>query len=188
MIPHRTDILPGVQFDLDQLGAMHPALERVGEVELYRRRGVLALARARHRPGVAARVVNGKKDGLATIRWTAPKHHLPALEVLADNRVTEDGAEAVALAFVHARSEWTVSRRMQRGASADWLLTGPARARLVLALEVSGVAEGDADARLKVKLAQVAGVTEKGCVCAALVVGFEETSILASAVGGKALP
>lgn len=38
------------------------------------------------------------------------------------NRITEDGAEAVALALAHRHRAWRIIRRMQRGGRADWLL------------------------------------------------------------------
>jgi len=60
-----------------------------------------------------------------------------ALTVIDTNRVTEDGAEGVALAFVHAHSGWAVVRRGQRGGFADWILSSTSQQRM-LALEVSG--------------------------------------------------
>jgi hypothetical protein len=62
------------------------------------------------------------------------------------NRVTEDGAEAVALALAHRHLAWRIIRRMQRGGSADWLLED-ARGETV-ALEVSGVDRGSIATRL----------------------------------------
>jgi hypothetical protein len=111
-----------------------------------------------------------------------------ALDLSDDKRVTEDGAEAVALAFVHACSGWTVARRIQQGGSGDWLLTSPSRKKMTLALEVSGTVTDDARRRLTVKLAQVAGVTEKRCVRAAVVVGFVGPEVLAATVEGEAVP
>lgn len=176
-----------VEIDLDGIGAMHPNLQRVGEADVYRRRAAIALHRAQHQPGVGARVVNGSENGQATIRWTRHADGDDALKVLDENRVTEDGAEAIALSFVHVLSRWTVSRRVQREGSADWLLTGPSHHKMALALEVSGVAVGGAEQRLKVKCAQVARVTEP-CVRAAVVVGFEEPCILAATAEGERLP
>jgi hypothetical protein len=69
-------------------------------------------------------------------------------------RITEDAAEAVALAMVHENGGWTVLRRMQRGDFADWLLLD-ADGREV-ALEVSGVDKVDTgQRRLKTKIRQV---------------------------------
>lgn len=50
-----------------------------------------------------------------------------------------------------------VRRRLQRGESADWLLRD-AQARLV-ALEVSGIDEGDDSERLRIKVEQVRRAT-----------------------------
>ena len=46
-----------MELDLDQLGVMHPKLQMSGEVELYRRRGALALARFGGEPGLRAAVI-----------------------------------------------------------------------------------------------------------------------------------
>jgi hypothetical protein len=81
----------------------------------------------------------------------------------------------VALALVHASRSWTVLRRLQREEHADWLLRETTTRRLV-AIEVSGTDEGDGDARLSAKLAQVAQSTaaRKRAAC---VVGFLEPRI-----------
>ena len=173
---------------MEQIGAMHPLLQRVDEAARYGRCGALALARAKHAPGVLARVENAGEVGQAMIRWAPPPDVPLALDLSDGKRVTEDGAEAIALAFVHARSGWTVRRRIQQGGSGDWLLTSPSKTKMALALEVSGTVTDDARGRLTVKLAQVAGVTEKRCVRAAVVVGFQRPEILAATVEGEAVP
>ena len=177
-----------MELDLEQIGAMHPMLQRVEEAAKYRRSGARALSRAKHAPGVLARVENGGEVGQATIRWAPPPDVALALDLSDDKRVTEDGAEAVALAFVHACSGWSVSRRIQQGGSGDWLLTSPCKKKMTLALEVSGTVTDDARRRLTVKLAQVAGVTEKRCVRAAVVVAFVGPEVLAATVEGEAVP
>jgi hypothetical protein len=105
---------------------------------------------------------------VATLVW----EKRPAADALQldYHRVTEDGAEAVALALVHSSRSWVVLRRLQREEHADWLLRETTSRRLV-ALEVSGTDEGDEDARLSAKLAQVAQSTaaRKRAAC---VVGF----------------
>lgn len=184
----RLRMIPGVELDLEQIGVMHPLLQRVGEAAKYQRSGALALSRSSHAPGVLARVENGGDVGQATIQWKAPPDVALALELADEKRVTEDGAEAVALAFVHARSGWTVSRRIQQGGSGDWLLTNPSKRKMTLALEVSGTVADDVRKRLPVKLAQVAKVTEKRCVRAAVVVGFVGPEVLAATVEGEAVP
>jgi len=52
---------------------------------------------------------------------------------------------------------WVVRRRLQRGESADWLLQDP-EAHLI-ALEVSGIGDGEDPDRLRVKLGQVSLAT-----------------------------
>jgi hypothetical protein len=99
---------------------------------------------------------------------------LADLEQHDHNRVTEDGAEAIALAFAHRHRGWRVVRRMQPGEHADWLLEhtgeGP---RQVVALEVSGVDRGKISSRLAEKLSQVAQSFDVDQRWAG-VVGFEE--------------
>jgi hypothetical protein len=68
------------------------------------------------------------------------------------NRITEDGAEAVALAFVNRHRAWRVIRRMQREEHADWLLEDAREGgRQIVALEISGVDRGSIVARLAEK-------------------------------------
>lgn len=100
------------------------------------------------------------------------------------DRVTEDGAEAVALATVHRSRGWRVVRRLQRRHNADWLLeqTGEERS-LRFALEVSGVGRGGIAGRLREKLEQVAkspDVDERW----AGVVGFEQPAVALHSTGG----
>jgi len=93
-----------VELDLEPIGAMHPVLQRVGEAAKYLRSGALAFSRSNHAPGVIARLSNGGEVGQATIRWAPLPDVALALDLTDEKRVTEDGAEAVALAFVHACS------------------------------------------------------------------------------------
>lgn len=79
---------------------------------------------------------------------------MPGASALLDvNRVTEDTAEAIALALVHHARGWVVRRRLQRGDFADWLLMDPAHN--LVALEVSGVSHPDGGARMRTKIIQV---------------------------------
>ena len=73
-------------------------------------------------------------DQEVTLRWEETN---PAADNLDFNRVTEDAAEAIALALVHVVQGWSVRRRAQREEHADWLLSD-ADDRPI-ALEVSGV-------------------------------------------------
>jgi hypothetical protein len=172
-----------VILNLARLGTMHPALRDAKEAEGYQRRAALALEREKHVPNVRARIANGVDVATARLRWK-PLEDAAALKKVVDaNRVTEDGAEGVALAFVHAVGGWTVERRVQRGESADWLLVDSIGGRRML-LEVSGTSTPDVEARLATKLRQVAGVSERGYVLAAIVVGFIEPRVLAATVDG----
>src|SRR5262249_16165631 len=77
------------------------------------------------------------------------------------NRVTEDGAEAIALALAYCDRGWRVVRRLQREEHADWLLEQTsAGTRQLVALEVRGVDRGRMTARLTEKLAQVARTSD----------------------------
>ena len=70
-----------------------------------------------------------------------------------ENRITEDGAEAVMLSLGHSQRAWRVVRRMQRSEYADWLLETTLRGkRKLVALEVSGVDRGSITSRLANKL------------------------------------
>jgi hypothetical protein len=160
-----------MKLDLERLREMHPALPSA-TADAYAHRAALALGR-RHAPGVAALVTIDAESVAATLSWEAR----PAADALQldYHRVTEDGAEAVALALVHASRSWMVLRRLQREEHADWLLRETATRRLV-ALEVSGTDEGDGDVRLSAKLTQVAQSTAARRR-AACVVGFLEPRI-----------
>ena len=90
------------------------------------------------------------------------------------NRITEDGAEAVALALAHRHRAWCVIRRMQREEHADWLLEDTRDGvRQTVALEISGVDRGSILGRISEKLAQVAKSADVDQRLAS-VVGFEE--------------
>jgi len=160
-----------MKLDIEQLHKMHPALPPT-TADSYAHRAALALGR-RHAPGVVAGVLLDAQLLRATLSWK----DRPAADALQldYHRVTEDGAEAVALALVHASRSWVVLRRLQREEHADWLLRETTTRRLV-ALEVSGTDEGDSDARLSVKLAQVAQ-SRVARTRAACVVGFLEPRI-----------
>ncbi|MCC6877378.1 MAG: hypothetical protein IT378_23940 [Sandaracinaceae bacterium] len=79
----------------------------------------------------------------------------PTSTALDFDRVTELGAEAVALALVHETRGWTVARRMQKTEHADWLMSDPATNRKV-AFEISGTATSSLTSRVTEKLRQVA--------------------------------
>jgi len=135
-----------------ELKTMHPLLPAVTAAELAHRAGV-CLERHGHAPGVLLDIRFDRENRDAILRWLSPS---PGdAEQLDRHRITEDAAEAIALALVHGARRWVVRRRLQRGESADWLLHDP-EARLV-ALEVSGVGSGEDPQRLRKKLVQVSG-------------------------------
>lgn len=155
---------------------MHPKL-RGGATDLSRL-GALALQRAGHTPPVGARVVHDGRKLSAEIEWLIDD--LALLKVFDRNRVTEDGAEAVALAYLNCSAGWVIKRRMNRGEGADWLLLNKTGG---LALEVSGTTARNAVSRLREKREQVARCTlpnDYPVSLLAVVVAFREPLILAS--------
>ena len=159
-----------MRLELNELVTMHPKLR--GHPTDLAKFGSLALQRSGHSSPVAAAVDHDGHEMTAEIIWRPQE--LALLNVLDSNRVTEDGAEAVALAYVSCKSSWVVKRRFQRGERADWLLGNDGR---WLALEVSGSAAGDAFARLKEKKGQVAQCTLNTDEHLAVVVVFDRPSI-----------
>lgn len=134
---------------LQDLPAVHPML-RAYPIDLTKFGG-LALERSGHSSPVETKLIHDDVAGSASIEWPIQDEtHLIAVDT---NRVTEEGAEAVALSYVHSHSGHVVSRRLQRGESADWLLHG---ATGWLALEVSGTTSGNAEERLQQKRQQAA--------------------------------
>ncbi|HEY7514038.1 MAG TPA: hypothetical protein VIC87_06150 [Vicinamibacteria bacterium] len=136
------------------LKRMHPLLPATTATEYGHRAGI-GLERHRHAPGVVLSTRFDREKGSAHLHWTSPPPG--GAEQLDRHRITEDAAEAIALALVHGVRGWVVRRRLQRGESADWLLHDP-EARLV-ALEISGVGEEDDSQRLRRKLEQVRTAT-----------------------------
>ncbi len=149
------------------LGNMHPLLPVTTTAE-YTLRAALALERSHHQPMVRLNVSGGgpQADLAAVLDWDCANDRSATIEQLDRHRVTEDGAEAVALALVSVSHGWSIRRRLQRGEAADWLLIDSNAA--LIALEISGI-DGAPDARrLSAKLEQVRnakGVTERfACV------------------------
>ncbi len=160
-----------MDLDLGKLREMHPrlpfdlALAMVG-------RAALALERNAHTPGVRLFLDLERVLSSALLSW--PRAELGRIDQHDHNRITEGGAEAVALALAHRYRSWRVIRRMQREEHADWLLEDIREGvRQVVALEITGVDRGSIATRLSEKLAQVgksADVDQRW----AGVVGFEE--------------
>jgi hypothetical protein len=105
----------------------------------------------------------------ASVSWQA--RPVDAAEMLDRKRVTELGAEAIALVLVHETRGWVVRRRLQEGEFADWLLLDQDGRKV--ALEVSGTDQESAEGRMCEKLLQVANCTA-GETRAACVVRFLE--------------
>jgi hypothetical protein len=160
---------------LHHLCSMHPKL-RTDPADLSRF-GALAMQRAGHKCPARAAVIHDGLETAAAIEWLADDTGI--LGVLDSHRVTEDGAEAVALTYVNASAGWVVERRMLRFESADWLMQSGVGS---MALEVSGTASGDPLARLKEKKEQVARCTLPVDRRLAVVVAFEGPSIFAGSV------
>lgn len=159
---------------LHDLCSIHPAL-RGHPVDLFKY-GALALQRAAHVSPVATEVDHDGLQFAADIEWLS--QGLTMLEVLDSNRVTEDGAEAIALMYANAKAGWVVKRRLQRRESADWLMHNEVG---WLALEVSGTIAGDPVARLREKREQIARCTLVADRLA-IVVAFDRPLIMAGSV------
>lgn len=157
-----------MKLDLERLKEIHPRLPRSTAAE-YAYRAALALQR-RHAPGVELALREVAASACATLHWT--ERASVGVDQLDRHRVTEDAAEAVALVLVHASRGWVVSRRLQRGEHGDWLLHDP-RAGSLVALEVSGTDDGDAETRMTEKMAQVER-SSAAEIRAACVVRFRE--------------
>jgi hypothetical protein len=135
-------------------------------------RAALALERNAHKQGVSLSLDLERALSSVSLLW--PAADLSHIDQHDHNRITEDGAEAVALALAHRYRSWRVIRRIQRGEHADWLLTDLREAaELEIALEISGVDRGSIKARLSEKLSQVSKNTDVDQRWAC-VVGFEQ--------------
>jgi hypothetical protein len=142
-----------VEINLAELHVMHPRLP-ADLVQLMVERAALALERNDHAPGVSASWDWNKVVANGRLVWPEPDSS--AIGQHDHNRITEDGAEAVALALVHHYRAWRIVRRLQREEHADWLLEDCANGqRELIALEVSGVDRGTIVNRVTAKLAQV---------------------------------
>jgi hypothetical protein len=143
-----------MDIDLALLREMHARLP-VDLALVMVGRAALALERNDHASGVRFSLNLNRVVSNCLLSW--PAADLGKIDQHDHHRITEDGAEAVALALAHRQQAWRVIRRMQREEHADWLLEDTAGGRRqVVALEVSGVDRGSIVARLATKLAQVA--------------------------------
>lgn len=152
----------------------HPVLR--GHPIDYPLSGGLALSRAGHSSPARAETEHDGVADSASLEWHIDD--ATSLEAMDAHRLTEDGAEAVALAYVHQVGRWQIKRRLRRGERADWLLQSEAR---WLALEISGTVQEDARHRLKEKNDQVSRCTLPAARMA-VVVAFRRPTILAESV------
>jgi hypothetical protein len=138
--------------DLESIGALHPKLAQISPTRVAElaENGALALERAEHEPGAVCQLDLAGEPSTARVQWK--RRGLDALEVRENKRVTEDGADAVALATLGACG-WTVQRKLQPGSFADWIVVDEQGAER--ALEVSGTAEGDLASALRRERKQI---------------------------------
>lgn len=159
-----------VELDLRLLKHMHPRLPKV-VVDAFAHSAAIALAKYHAPPTTQLMASIDGMDTAARMTWVdaAPDD----AEQLDRIRVTEGGAEAVALALVSVSRGWACARRLQRGESADWLLKD--RDSQLIALEVSGIDGMPQAWRLAEKLRQAgrATITPLNSAC---VVAFEPPS------------
>ena len=136
--------------DLDALaGALGLPEETVAPLV---HRAAVALER-RHPPGVH---LVGSVQGAPIdeeIRWRPRQPNAAAYQDL--NRVTEEGAEAIALSLACTHRGWRVQRRLQArlAEGADWLMVDPST-RVEVVLEVGGTDEQDLETLFDRKIAQ----------------------------------
>lgn len=160
-----------MEINLTKLREMHPRLPEDLAL-LITVRAALGLQRNGHESPVEIGLDLERVASQGSLAWLGSD--LAELGQHDHNRVTEDGAEAVALVLAHQHRGWRVVRRLQREEHADWLLeqSGEGTSQMV-ALEVSGVDRGSIAARLTEKLSQVARSADVDQRWAG-VVGFEK--------------
>lgn len=168
--------------DLAQLRDMHPRLPSDLAL-LIMTRAALGLQRNGHTPGIEISLEIERLSTRGLLAW--PVADLDKLDQHDQRRITEDGAEAIALALVHQNRGWRVVRRMQQEEHGDWLLEQLAEnQRQVVALEVSGIDRGSIGQRLNEKLRQVSQSTDVDQQWAG-VVGFEEPAMALGSTRGE---
>ena len=160
----------GASIDLSSLCKMHPRLPRDMAAVMVLR-AALGLQRNEHASGVGFQMDIESAVSRCALLW--PAADLARAEQHDSKRITEDGAEAIALAVAHKTRAWGVVRRMQQGKHADWLLEHKDNGmRTLVAFEVSGTDEQSIAAPMRKKLIQVAKATDVDQRCAGIV-GFK---------------
>lgn len=171
---------PGI--DLADLCDMHPRLPVDMAVVLVLR-AALGLQRNNHSLGAKLQVAIESVGLCYVLTW--PPADLGTAEQHDFRRITEDGAEAVALAVAQKTRAWRVVRRMQREEYADWLLEYQDKgARKLVAFEVGGTDHGSIANCLREELAQVAKSTDVDQRWAG-VVGFKQPQAALQSVKGR---
>jgi hypothetical protein len=163
-----------MEIDLADLRELHPRLpEDLALVMIGR--AALSLQKNGHGSPAKIRLDVDRAVTHGELAW--PGSDPDFLDQHDTRRLTEDGAEAIALVLGHRARGWRVVRRMQQGENADWLLEGSEESsegtRQRIALEVSGVARGSITSRLAEKLNQVSQSEDVDQQWAGIV-GFEE--------------
>ena len=160
-----------MEIDLAELGTMHPALPTDLAIFLSGQ-GALALQRSGHEPGDGLELHIQRVPQIVILDWS--RADLRVIDKHDRDRITEFGAEAVALGIASKLRSWKVIRRLQKGERADWLLEDlRSQKSTEIALEVSGVTTGNIAMRLSEKLSQVSK-SDEGDEKWACVVGFEK--------------
>ena len=163
-----------MKLELASILKIHPLL--IGYPVDLAAMGGLALQRAGHTSPTSVNIEQEQENASGVINWSA--QDLCLLKMTDANRITEDGAESVALIYAHAKDGWNVKRRLQRGESADWLMFNKSG---WLALEVSGMISGDHAGRLSQKKEQISRSTIPATRLA-IVVSFKDPLILVGSI------
>jgi hypothetical protein len=158
--------------DIDSLLELHPDLpsELAAAYGMY---AATALERSGHCPGVSlALTVFGRSIGEA-LSWRVRSPD--DVRMVDTNRVTEDGAECIALLVVGTHCQWTAVRRMQwrLGERADWIVEEASSGEQI-AIEVSGTERGAFEPRIRQKLAQAEATPVVASRVAACMVRFAD--------------
>ena len=172
-------VTDGAAIDLACLNDMHPHLP--GDMVLVMAmRAALGLQRHKHSSGVELQVAMESAAHRWILTWVAAD--LGTVNQHDSKRITEDGAEAIALAVVHKTRAWRVVRRLQQEEHADWLLEHLVNGiRKLVAFEISGTDQSSIGVRMRAKLAQVARSTDVDQRWAA-VVSFEQPEVALQSV------
>jgi hypothetical protein len=160
--------------DLDDVARLCPGL-RAESAEPLAFRAVIALQR-HHQSGVKLSGTMRGKDLREALKWKERPAQLTEMEDF--NRVTEEGAEALALALAGRHCGWRVKRRLQSRLSegADWLMVSGASEVIV---EVGGTDEGGLEVLHRRKVSQAQGASwPRGVARAACMVRFVEPKVL----------